>query len=94
MRPITPGDWGGHQRLADTFQRRVNHGTLVVTDSELADAFRKGWAYGNGTWERYFRAVVAAGKRAGWSPPADLLEDVKRRRAEVLARRVRTVSVR
>jgi len=68
MRPIAPGDWGGHQYLEHEFQQRVRGRTLVVNGEELDRAYGYAYDYGNGTWQAYMRAVVTAGLRAGWKP--------------------------
>lgn len=78
--------WGGHQLLAAKLQAREQGGELDVTGKELASAFMKAYGYGNGTWEKYFRAVIIAAKRVGWMPTADSLEAVRSHRAEVLSR--------
>jgi hypothetical protein len=85
-RRIEPGEWGGNQRLAHLLQSRERRGELAITDEELASAFTKAYAYGNGTWQRYFRAIVEAGKRAGWTPTESLLNHVRQHRDEVFER--------
>lgn len=86
-RPIEPGEWGGNQRLAHRLQQREKNGVIEVTDRELCECYVKAWAYGDGTWQKcYFRPIVAAATRAGWTPPPELIEAVETRRAEVLSR--------
>lgn len=69
MRPIEEGDWGGHQTLAFMVQQRLRGGNVVtLTEPELDRAYKYAYDYGNGTWQKYSRAVVKAALRAGWMP--------------------------
>lgn len=66
----------------------MRDGVLVVTHEELCDAYKKAWAYGNGTWQRaYFRSVLTAVARdTDWRPPQSLIDEVQSMRADVLSR--------
>ncbi len=71
LRPIAPGDWGGHQHLEALVQARTRDGVCALSDAELQRAYHYAYAYGSGTWQTYMRAVVAAASRAGWPGPTE-----------------------
>lgn len=82
-RPLGDGVRGGHQLFAARLQERVRAGRLDMTGAELEEAYTKAFAYGDGTWQKYSRAVVDAGMRAGWEPSPKLRADVKARRERI-----------
>lgn len=79
--------WGGNQNLAFLIQEREHYGRGRYTDSEISDAFYKALAYGNGTWQKYFSALVSAAGRAGWRAAQSLVEKADEKRRDVLSRR-------
>lgn len=82
-RPLGDGVRGGHQLFAARLQERVRGRELVMTGAELEEAYTKAFAYGDGTWQRYSRAVVEAGMRTGWQPSQALVAAVKARRERI-----------
>lgn len=77
MRPIAPGDWGGHQHIEHEFQGRLVSGSIDLTQQEVDRAFKYAWGYGEGTWQKYCRPIIAAAMRAGWTVPERGTGDAK-----------------
>ncbi len=85
-RKIEGGQWGGAQNFWSRLQQREVAGRLTVTLTDLKKAYWYGYAYGDGTWQKAFRAVVQAGMRAGWKPPQELHDKALERRRSVFQR--------